>query len=79
MNPVQERSGFLVRHPRFFVIFAFGLLLVAWSSLITIAFKLAPELVETGAPAAPSGFEFRSGSRNRDEKKERPSHAHREH
>ena len=46
MNPAEERPSFLVRHPWLFVVLAFGLLLGAWSALITIAAKHAPQQVE---------------------------------
>jgi hypothetical protein len=49
MNPVPDRPAFLVRHPWLFVVLAFGLLITAWSALITIAVKHAPQQVEVNA------------------------------
>jgi hypothetical protein len=46
MNSVETSSSFLVRHPWLFVLFAFLLLLGAWSTLITIALKHAPQRIE---------------------------------
>ena len=37
MKSIEDRPGFLVRHPWLFVVLAFALLLAAWSALITIA------------------------------------------
>jgi hypothetical protein len=45
MNSVESRPGFLARHPWIFVVLAFVLLLGAWSTLITIAVKHAPEKI----------------------------------
>ncbi len=49
MKPSENKPSLLVRHPWIFVFLAFALLLGAWSALITIAVKHAPEQVE--APA----------------------------
>lgn len=49
MNPVEDRPAFFVRHPWLFVVFAFALLVTAWSALITIAIKHAPQVIETSA------------------------------
>lgn len=47
MNPVEEKpDGFLVRHPWLFVVLAFGLLITAWTALITVAVKHSPQQVE---------------------------------
>jgi hypothetical protein len=46
MNSVEASPSFLVRHPWLFVLFAFLLLLGAWSTLITIALKHAPQRIE---------------------------------
>jgi hypothetical protein len=47
MNPVENApAGFLVRHPWLFVVLAFGLLITAWTALITVAVKHAPQQVE---------------------------------
>ena len=37
---------FFVRHPWLFVVFAFGLLLGGWSTLIVVAVKSAPQRIE---------------------------------
>ena len=49
MNPVESSPGFLVRHPWVFVVFAFLLLIAAWSTLIAVAVKHAPQQVEVSA------------------------------
>ncbi len=47
MNPVENAPvGFWVRHPWLFVVLAFGLLITAWTALITVAVKHAPQQVE---------------------------------
>ena len=46
MNPVEARPGFLVRHPWLFVVLAFAVLITAWSALIAVAVKHAPQQVE---------------------------------
>jgi hypothetical protein len=48
MNSVDKAApaGFLVRHPWLFVVLAFGLLITAWTALITVAVKHAPQQVE---------------------------------
>jgi hypothetical protein len=46
MNPVPNRPAFFIRHPWLLVVFAFTLLIGAWSALITIAVKHAPQQVE---------------------------------
>ncbi len=43
MNPA---SAFLSRHPWIYVVLAFMLLLGAWSTLITIAVKHTPRVIE---------------------------------
>ncbi|MCW1923371.1 hypothetical protein OKA05_12470 [Luteolibacter arcticus] len=43
----EPRAGFFVRHPWLFVCFAFALLCGAWSALIVVAIKQAPQVVET--------------------------------
>lgn len=43
---LESRPGFLIRHPWLFVLLAFALLLGAWSTLITVAVKNAPQQVE---------------------------------
>ena len=47
MNP--ERPAFFVRHPWIFVFFAFLLLITAWTALITVAVKKAPQQIEVNA------------------------------
>ncbi|BCU78519.1 hypothetical protein [Luteolibacter sp. LG18] len=47
MNSNTSRSSFIDRHPWWFVIAAFALLLGAWSSLIAVAVRNRPEMVET--------------------------------
>lgn len=49
MNSVETRPAFFVRHPWLFVLFAFLLLLGAWSTLITVALKHAPQRIEVSA------------------------------
>lgn len=49
MNSVEERPSFIVRHPWIFVALAFALLIGAWSALITVAVKHAPQQVEVKA------------------------------
>ena len=49
MNSVETPPPFLVRHPWLFVLFAFLLLLGAWSTLITIALKHAPQRIEVSS------------------------------
>jgi hypothetical protein len=44
-----ERPAFLIRHPWIFVCFAFLLLIGAWSALITVAVKHAPQQIEVNA------------------------------
>jgi hypothetical protein len=46
MNPVEKRPGFLVRHPWLFVVLAFAVLITAWTALITVAVKHAPQQLE---------------------------------
>lgn len=43
MNAV---SSFLCRHPWLFVVFAFALLIGAWSTLISLAAKYGPQQIE---------------------------------
>jgi hypothetical protein len=40
------RPGFLARHPWLFVVLAFALLIGAWTTLITVATKHAPQVIE---------------------------------
>jgi hypothetical protein len=50
MNSTDEpRPGFFVRHPWLFVFFAFALLCTAWSALIVVAVKQAPQVIENTA------------------------------
>lgn len=42
----SARPGFLIRHPWLFVLFAFVLLLSAWSTLIFVAIRHAPQRIE---------------------------------
>jgi hypothetical protein len=53
MNPstaiAEPRPGFFVRHPWLFVFFAFALLCGAWSTLIVVAIKEAPQVIEASA------------------------------
>lgn len=53
MNP-DPRPAFLVRHPWIFVVLAFALLLGAWGTLITIAGKHAPQVIEVEKQPASS-------------------------
>lgn len=39
-------ASYISRHPWLYVVFAFVLLLAAWSTLITIAMKYSPQTVE---------------------------------
>ena len=49
-TPTDEpRPGIFVRHPWIFVCFAFALLCGAWSALIFVAVKQAPQTVETSS------------------------------
>lgn len=50
MNP--PKTPFFVRHSWLLVVFAFVLLIGAWSALITIAVKHAPETIEVPTAAA---------------------------
>jgi len=43
MNPIRN---FLSRNPWVYVVLAFVLLLTAWSTLITIAVKHSPKVIE---------------------------------
>lgn len=43
MKPIAE---FLSRHPWLYVVLAFALLIGAWSTLISIAAKHSPEVIE---------------------------------
>jgi len=45
----SERPAFFVRHPWIFVCFAFLLLITAWSTLIVVAMKNAPQQIEVNA------------------------------
>ena len=49
MNPTDSRPAFFVRHPWLFVVFAFLLLITAWSTLIMVAMKNSPQAIETTA------------------------------
>ncbi len=51
MNPIENRSAFLIRHPWIFVVLAFALLLGAWSTLIAVAVKHSPQQVEVKVPS----------------------------
>lgn len=42
-------SSILARHPWLYIVLAFALLLGAWSTLITIAIKHQPQVIETTA------------------------------
>jgi len=42
----ETRPPFFVRHPWLFVCFAFGLLCTAWSTLIFVAMKHAPQVID---------------------------------
>jgi hypothetical protein len=42
----EPRPGFFVRHPWIFVVLAFALLIGAWTALITVASKHAPQVIE---------------------------------
>lgn len=42
----NPRQPFLVRHPWILVVLAFVLLLGAWTTLITIAARHAPQVIE---------------------------------
>jgi hypothetical protein len=44
----EPRPGFFVRHPWIFVVLAFALLIGAWTTLITVAAKHAPQAIEVG-------------------------------
>ena len=44
-----SQPGFFVRHPWLFVCFAFALLCTAWSALIYVAIKQAPQAIEASA------------------------------
>jgi len=46
MNELQDQPPFIVRHPWVFVVFAFSLFLGAWSLLIVVATKAAPQRIE---------------------------------
>jgi hypothetical protein len=45
----EPRPGFFVRHPWLFVFLAFALLCTAWSALIFVAVKQAPQVIENTA------------------------------
>ncbi|BCX50054.1 hypothetical protein HAHE_39620 [Haloferula helveola] len=45
----MKTTPFIVKHAWLFVVLAFALLLGAWSALITIAVKHAPETIEVGS------------------------------
>jgi len=47
-QPVSSRPGFFLRHPWLFVVFAFALLIGAWTTLISVAAKHAPQVIEVG-------------------------------
>ena len=49
MNPPESRPAFSARHPWLFVVFAFLLLIGAWSTLIMVAMKNSPQVIETSA------------------------------
>lgn len=52
MKSQDSKPSFLNRHPWLYVVLAFLLLIVAWSSLITITVKFQPESIEV--PSASS-------------------------
>jgi hypothetical protein len=43
---MKNLSQFISRNPWLYVVFAFLVLLVAWSTLISIAVKFAPQQIE---------------------------------
>ena len=45
-QPDSPRPGFFLRHPWLFVLLAFALLIGAWTTLITVAVKNAPQAIE---------------------------------
>ncbi|MBK1882102.1 hypothetical protein JIN85_06740 [Luteolibacter pohnpeiensis] len=47
MSTTDIRPGLLARHPWLFVVVAFSILLAAWSSLIVVAIKNSPQVIET--------------------------------
>jgi hypothetical protein len=49
MNSTDCRPAFFVRHPWLFVVFAFLLLITAWSTLIMVAMKHSPQTIEATA------------------------------
>ena len=53
MKPVEQPKGILARRPWLFVFLAFLLLITAWSALITIAVKHAPQKVEASSVQNP--------------------------
>lgn len=53
MKSVEQSQGILVRHPWLFIFFAFLLLITAWSALITIAVKHAPQRIEASSVQNP--------------------------
>ena len=50
-SSAEPRPPFVVRHPWLFVCFAFALLVGAWSTLIYVAHKHAPQSIETRSAA----------------------------
>ena len=46
MSNPETKPSFLTRHPWLYVCLAFGLLLGAWTTLITVAKKHAPQVIE---------------------------------
>lgn len=43
---MKNLAAFLARHPWIYVVFAFLLLIGAWSTLISIAAKHSPQVIE---------------------------------
>lgn len=43
---MKKTADFLARHPWIYVLLAFVLLITAWSTLITIAAKHSPQVIE---------------------------------
>lgn len=43
---MKSLTAFISRHPWLYVVFAFLLLLTAWSALISVAVKYSPQQIE---------------------------------
>lgn len=54
MNPIETRPPLFARYPWLLIVFAFALLLGAWSTLITIALKHAPQRIEFSSSSSSS-------------------------